>query len=278
MIKPGLGLTGFGNFTCKHWFNRALFIISMKFTNFLLTVIVVLGFSACTSTRTLQYVNGQFDTAQYSSYTIKEPVIQQSDLISIVVFSDNAAATAIYNLPNATSTSSGQSGYLVDDNGNIQFQGVGNLHVEGLTKRQLTNLLNSRLTEFLQNPYYNIRFINYKITMLGELTREGIYNIPNERISIFEAIGLAGGLNIYARRENVHIIREANGKREFGRLDLTSPDVFKSPYYFLQQNDLVVVEQVKAKAAANDQTIARNISLATSVISTLVFLYTVFRQ
>lgn len=244
----------------------------MKFTNFLLAVIAVFEFSACTSSRPLQYVQGRFDTAQYSDYIIKAPVIQRSDLISIVVFSDNAAATAIYNIPNMT------SGYLVDDHGNIQFQGIGNLHVEGLTKQQLINLLDSKLTEFLQNPYYNIRFLNYKITMLGELTREGIFTIPNERVNIFEAIGLAGGLNIYARRENVLIIREANGKREFARLDLTSPDVFKSPYYFLQQNDLVVVEQVKAKAAANDQTTVRNISLATSVISTLVFLYTVFTQ
>lgn len=250
----------------------------MKFTKFLLAVIVVLELSACTSTRPVQYVHGQFDTAQYSSYVIKEPVIQRSDLISIVVFSDNPGATAIYNLPNITSNSSGQSGYLVDDNGNIQFQGIGNLHVQGLTKQQLTDLLNSKLKEFLQNPYYNIRFLNYKITLLGELNREGIFTIPNERVNIFEAIGLAGGLNIYARRENVLIIREANGRREFARLDLTSPDVFKSPYYFLQQNDLVVVEQVKAKAAANDQVTARNISLATSVISTLVFLYTVFKQ
>lgn len=250
----------------------------MKFTYFLFAVVVLLELPACTSTRPLQYVQGRFDTAQYSSYIIKEPVIQRADLISIVVFSDNATATAIYNLPNITSTSSGPSGYLVDDYGNIQFQGIGNLHVEGLTKQQLANLLNSKLTEFLQNPYYNIRFLNYKITLLGELSREGIYTIPNERVNIFEAIGLAGGLNIYARRENILIIREANGKREFGRLDLTSPDVFKSPYYFLQQNDMVVVEQVKAKAAANDQVTARNISLATSVISTLVFLYTVFTQ
>jgi polysaccharide export outer membrane protein len=119
--------------------------------------------------------------------------------------------------------------------------------------------------------------VNYKITLIGEVQREGPYIIPNEKVNIFEAIGLAGGLTIYARRENVMVIREANGKREFARLDLTDPQVFKSPYYFLQQNDLVVIEQTRTKIANSDQTTARNISLATSIISTLVFLYTVFR-
>jgi polysaccharide export outer membrane protein len=165
----------------------------------------------------------------------------------------------------------------VDAQGNIQFQGLGTLRIEGLTKQQLTDLLNSRLKEFLQNPYYSIRFLNYKVTLIGEVTREGVYQIPNERVNVLEAIGLAGGLTVYAKRQNVMVIRESNGKREFARLDLTSPDLFNSPYYFLKQNDMVVIEQTKNKLANTDQTTARNISLASGVISTLLFVYTVFR-
>jgi polysaccharide export outer membrane protein len=225
---------------------------------------------SCVSTRPVQFIEGQFDTASVRSYLSKEPVIQRSDLLSIIVFSDNAKNTEVYNLPNA-------GGYLVDERGNIQLQGIGDVHVEGLTKRQLTDSLDSRLSPYLQNPHYNIRFLSYKITLLGEFNREGSYTIPNERINIFEAIGLAGGLNVYARKENVAVIREANGQRTIARLDLTKASVFNSPYYFLQQNDLVIVEQTKAKAANNDQTTARNISLATSIISTLIFIYTVFR-
>ena len=157
------------------------------------------------------------------------------------------------------------------------MQGVGDLHVEGLTKGQLITLLNTRLTEFLKNPYYTIRFVNYKITVIGEVIKEGPYSVSNEKVNIFEAIGLAGGLTIYAKRENVMVIRETNGKREFARLDLTDPRIFNSPYYYLQQNDLVVIEQTRNKVANSDQTTVRNISLATSIISTLVFLYTVFR-
>lgn len=222
----------------------------------------------------MQYVQGRFDTAAISSYQAKEPVIQRADLISIIVFSDNARNTELYNLPNSGVSG---TGYLVDERGDIQLQGIGTLHVEGLTKRQLSDTLDARLSVVLQNPHYNIRFLSFKVTLLGELNREGSYTIPNERINIFEAIGLAGGLNIYARKENVMIIRETNGRREVARLDLTNPSVFNSPYYFLQQNDLVVVEQTKSKVANNDQTTARNISLASGIISTLIFIYTAFR-
>ncbi len=233
---------------------------------------MLLSFASCINTRPIQYVQGKFDTAQLSNISITEPIIQRADLISIVVFSDNAVATAIYNQPNSA------GGYLVNESGNIQMQGVGDLHVEGLNKKQLTELLNSKLIEFLKNPYYNIRFVNYKITLLGEVTREGQYTIPNERINIFEALGLAGGLTFYAKRENVMVIREVSGKREFARLDLTNPEIFKSPYYFLKQNDMIMVEQTRNKIANYDQTTARNISLATSIITTLVFIYTVFKQ
>lgn len=256
--------------------------ISMKILRNILLSLLLLQLCSCVSTKTAQYVQGRFDTTRLSKYLVSDPVIQKGDLISITVYSDNPLATALYNLPNvAGSNSAGASnatsGYMVDEKGFIQFQGIGNLQVAGLTKPKLTELLNSQLSEFLKNPYYIIRFLNYRITLIGELNREGVYTIPNERVNIFEAIGLAGGLNIYARRESVVVIRETNGKREFARLDLTNPDVFNSPYYFLQQNDMVLVEQTKSKAAINDQTTARNISLATGVISTLVFIYTVFR-
>jgi polysaccharide export outer membrane protein len=245
----------------------------MKFIT-VVTIAAMMLMLSCVSSRPVQYIGGRFDTARLSSYTIKEPVIQRSDLISIIVYSDNARNTELYNLPN---TGASGVGYLVDDRGNIQFQGVGNIHVEGLTKKELSDTLDRRLRTFLQNPYYNIRFLSYKITLLGEVNREGSYTIPTEKVNIFEAIGLAGGLNVYARKENVMVVRESNGKREYARLDLTSPEVFNSPYYFLQQNDMVMVEQTRAKAANNDQTTARNISLATGIISTLIFIYTVFR-
>jgi polysaccharide export outer membrane protein len=236
----------------------------------ILVIASLLNFAACINTRPIQYIQGKFDTAQLSKILFQEPVIQYADLISIMVYSDNATLTAIYNQPNT-------GGYLVDEKGNIQMQGVGELHVEGLTKAQLTDLLNSKLRTYLKNPFYSIRFLNYKITVLGEVQKEGPFTVQNEKVSILEAIGLAGGLTIYAKRENVMIIRESNGIRDFARLDLTNPEIFNSPYFFLKQNDVIVVEQTRNKIANSDQTTVRNISIATSVISTLIFLYTVFK-
>jgi polysaccharide biosynthesis/export protein len=139
-------------------------------------------------------------------------------------------------------------------------------------------LLDSSLKAYLKNPYYSIRFLNYRFTMLGEVTRPGIFNIPGERVNLLEALGLAGDLTFYGRRDNVLIVRENNGKREFARLDLTKPEIMASPYFFLQQSDVVIVEPTKKKVAANDQLTARNVTIAATIVSTLALIYSIFRK
>jgi polysaccharide export outer membrane protein len=274
----------------KTYFFTAIGLLSLCYT-----------LSSCGDTRHLTYMQGKFDTARLSEVKIPDPVIQKGDLLSIVVYSDNPAATALYNQSlitvnnNGASAASGGSGgtgsnaglvatnspttpgYLVDDSGNIQFQGLGILHIDGLTKGQLKDTLDFRLKAFLLNPYYTIRFMNYRFTMLGEVTRPGIFSIPGEHVSLLEAIGLAGDLTFYGRRDNVLIMREINGKREWGRLDLTKPDILGSPYYYLQQNDVVIVEATQKKVVANDQVTIRTVSIAATVVSTLAILYSIFK-
>jgi polysaccharide export outer membrane protein len=250
---------------------------------------------SCGSTRPFTYMQGQFDTAKLSQIPVIEQVIQKGDLLNIIVYSDNPQASALYNqpvagasggsaglagLPSSPGTGSSTVGaptYLVDQSGNIAFQGIGLLHVEGLTRNQLIDTLNGRLGQNLTNPYYTIRFLNNRFTMLGEVTKPGMYPIPGERLNILEAIGLAGELTFYGRRDNVLIIRENNGKREFARLDLTKPEIMGSPYFYLQQNDMVIVEQNRKKVAANDQSAVRNISLAATLVSIVAILYTIFK-
>jgi polysaccharide export outer membrane protein len=262
---------------------------------------LAITFSSCGNTRHLTYMQGQFDTARLSEIKVSEPVIRKGDLLSIIVYSDNPGATALYNqsLNSAggaatSNTNSGggtgsttgaissispsSPGYLVDEMGNIPFQGLGFLHVEGLTKAQLKDLLDSRLKEYLKNPYYSIRFLNYRFTMLGEVNRPGIFSIPGEHISLLEALGLAGDMTFYGRRDNVLVIRENNGKREWARLDLTKPEIMASPYFYLQQNDVVIFEQNKKKVAASDQVTARNVTIGASVLSTLAIIYSIFRK
>src|SRR3984893_11491234 len=254
-------------------------------------LILAIGlFCSCGNTRQLQYLQGQFDTTKLSQIQYPEPVIQKNDLISITVYSDDPTgrASAFYNLPAVTTLSNtgsnaapsvvnmptSGSSYLVDESGIIQMPGLGKLQVAGLTKAQLDTLLVSRLKDKLQNPYVIIRLNSYKITLIGEVTKPGQFAIPNERVSLLEALALAGDLTPFVRRENVLIIREINGRRSFARLDLRNPEILNSPYFYLQPNDVVLVDVNKTKAALNDQVVIRNISVATSLISIIAVLIT----
>jgi len=259
-------------------------------------VLLAILFSSCGNTRQLVYMQGKFDTAALSKINPPDKVIQKGDNMNIIVYSDNPEATKIYNQPLIVSASpsiggggSGASGgpsgnaptsagYLVDENGNIEFQGLGLLHVEGLTKPQLKDTLYNRLKDVLTNVYCTIRFLNHKFTVLGEVLRPGIISIPDENINLLEAISLSGDLTFYGRRDNVLIIREEGDKRIFGRLDLTKPEIMASPYFYLKQNDIVIVEPTRKKIAANDQITGRNISIAATVVSTLALLYSIFRK
>jgi polysaccharide export outer membrane protein len=130
----------------------------------------------------------------------------------------------------------------------------------------------------LKNPYVDVRFMNYKVTVIGEVTRPGTYSVPTDKLNAFEAIGLAGDITVYGKRDNVLIVREANGVRTFGQLNLQDPNVFLSPYYYLQQNDLVVVDVGKNKSAVNNQTTFQYITIGASIISIAAVFISLFRN
>jgi len=232
---------------------------------------------------------GSLDTIPNLSVPLKESLIQKDDILSIVVYSDNPEATAIYNQAGSGSgnkiagdplTASKTSGYLVDQRGNIQFQSLGPIKVMGLTRLQLIDTLTKRLSEFLLNPYVDIRFLNSRVTILGEVQRPGVFNLPSEKISVLELIGMAGDITIFGKKDNVLIVREQNGKREFGRLDLRRSDIFQSPYYYLQQNDLVMIETSTKKPTATEQDNLRKLTMVTSIatlVSTVAILVTLFK-
>jgi polysaccharide biosynthesis/export protein len=260
----------------------------------MLALWIMQSLSSCGNAKQLMLLQGPFDTARLSIIKPVEPIIRKGDILSIIVYSDNPEATKIYNqsliiTANASviSTSgasggvSGSSpsapGYQVDGDGNIVFQGLGKINIEGLTKAALKDTLDARLGPFLQHPYYSIRFLNYKFTMMGEVNHPGIISVPGERVNMLEAIALAGDLTFYARRDSVLVIRENNNKREFARLDLRKPEVMASPYFYLQQNDIVIFEPTNQKVAANDVVTTRNISLALAIVSTVVVIYSIFR-
>jgi polysaccharide biosynthesis/export protein len=261
-------------------------------------VFIMHTMSSCGTTKGMILVRGPFDTAKLSIINPVEPVIRKGDILSIIVFSDNPEATKIYNqsliagagaatsgtgaavtpgVTQARGSSPSSPGYEVDRNGYIVFQGIGKLKIEGLTIAALKDTLNVLLGPYLQHPYYSIRFENYKFTMMGEVSKPGIISIPGEKINLLEAIALSGELTPFADRDSVFIIRENNNKREFAWLNLTKPEIMASPYFYVQQNDIIIVEPNKKKSVANDIVTARNISLALAFISTFAIVYSLFR-
>jgi polysaccharide export outer membrane protein len=228
---------------------------------FLLMLLVSVS---CTSTRKAVYFSGQ-QTGTFEPPAMPKLVIQNNDLLSINVSSLNPEASAIFNQPGGansnsnnapvTPTTTTANGYLVDGDGNIQFPFLGSVKASGLTKDELKDKITKALTDkkLLVDPIIAVRFLNFKVTVLGEVAHPTVVTVPSERITLLEALGLAGDLTIYAQRDNVLVIRDENGKKVTHRLNLNSTELFSSPYYYLQTNDVVYVEPNKAKVASTSR-------------------------
>lgn len=248
--------------------------------------------SACVTHQPVQYLEGSFDANAVKQVRWQEPVMQPGDLISIQVHSDNADAAALYNQGGGFSAASttlataavpkaavSGEGYLIGQDGIINIMGVGPLLVVGKTKKQVAETLQQYFIDknLLKNPVVEVRNLNFKITVMGEVLRPGSFSIPTERVNLLEAIGLAGDFSPYARKEMVTVIREINGERSFVRLNTLESGIFSSPYYQLQQNDIVMVPSNEKKEVANDQLTIRYITLGTSMVSVIAILINVFR-
>lgn len=230
---------------------------------FLLNLIyIVLGgilFTSCVNTKKVVYFNNVQDTTFYSGSTEKQTPISTNDILSITISSLNAEASAPFNLQNnnisrattVTGSSTESGGYLVNADGDIELPILGSVKAAGLTKEELRKSIVDLIVskKLLIDPIIDIRFLNYEVTVLGEVGRPTVITVPNEKISMLKAIGLAGDLTIYGKRKNILLIREENGKRITRHIDLNSKDFFNSPYYYLHPNDVIYVEPNRNKAA-----------------------------
>lgn len=252
----------------------------MRNISVLLLFISLFFLASCVTNKNIAYFQPAGDTSQLKTQQITsqyEPRIQPDDILGINVTSINPDATAIFNQPVSTmsvsnsaagNTSLQMGGYLVNSNGYIDFPVLGKIKVEGLTTQQTKDTIRRMLLTSLQEPTVDVRFLNFKITVLGEVTHPATFTVPNEKVTVLDALGMAGDMTIYGKRDNVLVIREENGKRKFGRLNLSSQDVFQSPYFYLKQNDVVYVEPNKTKKTSAE-TNTRNISILLAVLSTL---------
>ncbi len=235
------------------------------FLSILICSIFVL--SSCVSRKEITYfqpVDENTDSTVTEIANTYIPRIQEGDILSIAVSSISKEANEMFNpYPAASVNAMYQSagtiapapaiGFLVDKSGNIQLPMVGSLYVKGMTITEATNKITAELEKYLKSPTVNIYIANYKVSVLGEVARPAVYTIPNEIMTLPQAIAFAGDLTVYGRRDNILIIREENGKRIFTRVDLRNRDIFDSDYYYLRPNDIVYVEAKKSKAMGTDQ-------------------------
>ncbi|MEN2400548.1 polysaccharide biosynthesis/export family protein [Flavobacterium sp. MC2016-06] len=212
-----------------------------------------------------------------STYEVK---IQSDDLLMILVSADDPEVAIPFNLK--TYSISGNSKldvtrgqetvqlYLVDQSGSIEFPIIGKLKVGGLTRTEILQLLQNKLSNYIKNPIINLRIMNFKVSLQGEVNLPGTYPINSERVTLIEALSMGKDLTIYGRRDNILVIRETNGVKSYNRVDITKSDFINSPFYYLAQNDVVYVEPNKTRV--NSSAVGPNTSVIISAVSILVSL------
>ena len=247
---------------------------------FFTTLILAICFSSCVSKKDITYFQfGEIDQKKVSN--VYKTVFKPDDILQIVISASDIAAVQPFNLPAASFNSSGVASagpgtiltYLIDSNGEIDFPILGKLKIGGLSREEAIGLFKNKLDpDYVKNPTINIRISNFKITIQGDVRAPGTFNIPNERVTILDAIGLAGDINISGKRDNVLVIREEGDFKKEYRVNLLSKKTYTSPVFYLQQNDIVYVEHNYAQIqSASSNT---NTGLFISVAGTLIAIAT----
>jgi polysaccharide export outer membrane protein len=254
---------------------------------------IALIFASCTSTKDVPYFKDVPDTTKTKTFIdapYHDPLIIPDDMLSVVVTTIDPTTTTPVN-QGATMASSGSgSGLLgsgasgppqtvpglteVDKNGNISIPILGTIKVAGLSTSDAKVVIQKLAEKYYKDPDVQIRFVNFTITVMGEVGRPATFILPNQKVSILDALGMAGDLTIYGRRDNVLLIRENNGVKELHRLNLNNSDIITSPYFYLRQNDVIYVEPNKQKVIAADAARARTLTVAGAVAAVLIVLLT----
>jgi len=247
-----------------------------------LPILSVFLLFSCASKKDVVYyqgIDGLDMTNKSASYEI---VIQPDDLLMIIVSAEDPEIVAPFNLKSITIQSPGKLDspagqqtmqlYLVDANGFIDFPVLGKLKISGLSRSEVLQLLHDKIATYVKNPIINLRIMNFKVSVQGEVNAPGTYTVASERITLIEALAMAKDLTIYGKRNNVLIIREINGVKSYNRVDITNANFINSPFYYLAQNDVIYVEPNKNRI--NGAAIGANTGVIISISSLLITLIT----
>ena len=251
-------------------------------------VALALLVSSCASTKDIAYFQNKMVNQPEKIDKHAGIVIQPKDMLSIVVSSRNPELVAMFNLPVVSYQAGGEvtlntaqqrlMGYVVDEEGFIEFPVLGKLNIVGKTRWEVAELVKNKLIQegYLSDAVVTVEFLNFKISVLGEVASPGTFSIDGDKVTVLQAISLARDLTIFGRRDNVSVIREQDGKRTIYEINLTDVDLFKSPAYYLQQNDIVYVQpnDIKARQSTTDDKTLRIASIGLSSGSLLISVVT----
>lgn len=250
----------------------------MSMNKLLLFIAVLALCSSCATKKQIIYFQDAETLNGANTLTNFEPLIEENDILHITVSSLNQEVVAPFQMNTPQSQINNQNpllrGYLVKNDGTINYPVLGTISVAGKTRGEVTALLQQKLSDFITDVVVDVRIMNYKVTVLGAVSSPGVYRIQDESVTLPEALGLAGDLTSDANRTNIMVIREVDEKQEVARLDITQTNFFQSPYYFLKQNDVVYVEPslkgVKKSGFIPD--IPSLLSLFTVILSTVIII------
>lgn len=247
--------------------------------NLLLLLLIALVVSSCATKKQVIYFQDSEILSQLESQQTFEPVIENNDILHVSLSSLNTEGLAPFKRTTGLEGNNnignlGLQGYLVNSEGNMSFPVLGDIYVRGKTREEVKAILKIKLSEYITDVIVDVRIVNFKVTVLGQVTSPGVYTIADERVTLPQALGLAGDLTLDGSRDNIMVIREVEGKQHVARIDLTKTEFFRTPYYFLKQNDIVYVEPtlrgVKKSGFVPD--IPSLLSLFTVVLSTVIIL------
>jgi|ERR1700754_1728841 len=262
----------------KNFLLNAFFIALIAFLS--------LNLFSCTTSKNIKYFQDIPDsgkTKPIPGVAYIEPVIQVDDILTILVQTIDVSAVASINSGNISSANTGTMvgtptisqqttlGYLVDKAGFVDLPIIGKIKVVGYTTSQVKKIIYDESLKYFKDPTVSVRFANFKVSVAGEVVKPGTYILPNEKVTLLDALTLAGDLTIYGKRDNVLLIREeADGSKTPYRINLKKSEIMSAPYYYLRQNDYIYVEPNKGKAAANDASQARTYTIIGTLLSVLI--------
>mgnify|MGYP003623382677 CR=1 FL=1 len=251
--------------------NKPLYQMTRPISKLCVCLCAVILASSCVSSRKIAYFRDIDESKLPEAFQDYEPTIKKDDQLNIIVSGPNKEVVMPYNqtLGDNISGIGSTIPYLVDADGCINFPILGRMYVAGLTSRQLADRLTAEIAKDVKNPIVNISFLNYRVTILGEVHAPGTYTLPNEKTTLLQALGMAGDLTITGKRKNVLLIRENERGYEYARIDLSKTELLSSPYYYISQNDVIYVAPVTARIASAT-TPTTIFSLTTSTLSFLL--------